>query len=418
MKNLKSENTSKYNDYESEQLQAFSLFLFVWIFFWFAALFVIFWRGQIYEQPHPLDTFFPGPVTRGGDLFLLWDRWQFEGFSKSGAAHLYFPLAYLPIHLLVNFNPWNALFIFYASVLLPLLFIISKFLSSKSIGKLNQANITFVLLCNYPILFMLHTGNLEGLVFLFIFLSFIFSLNNRDSAAAFAIGLAIAFKGIPILMLPFLFNGRAVSTRWQILKISAGTAVFSTLFSMFVLPYGRNVRLVLHNTIESQKIYNEMMVFGQSGIYFGHSFLNGIHAVFGLSVMNSNLWVLLVAFCGMTLLGVVTIFNHRHTITSWKFAALLACISCFFTPTSTDYKLMYFLPAIAMFCTKKGKLNLLEKFSAVILALIISPKPWFVLPKDSNLSAAEWLTPILIFVLMVSLLADMFRSTDRPIIKV
>ncbi len=414
--NLKARKLDEACNYENDELQAFSLFSFIWIVFWIVALFVIFWRGQIYEQPHPLDTFLPGPVTRGGDLFLLWDRWQWEFFSKPGYAHLYFPIAYLPIHLLTNFNPWNALFIFYASVLIPLIYQIQKFLASENISRLNRANITVVLLFNYPFLFMLHTGNLEGWVFLFIFLSFFFSLKKQDAAAAISIGLAIAFKGIPILMIPFLFNGRVASSRWRILRIACRTAAFSTLFSMLVLPFGMNPLMVLHTTMESQKMYTEMMVYGQSGVYFGHSFLNGIHAIFGLSVMNSNRWVLFVTFCGLALLAAVTVFNSRFVITNWKLAALLACISCFFTPTSTDYKLLYFLPAIAMLCTRRGQLGWIEKFSAVSLALITSPKPWLVLPNDDHLNAGVWLTPILILLLMVCLCADIFRSQGRPII--
>lgn len=383
---------------------------------WIIALFVIYWRGTIYGQPFPLNTFLPGPLVRGCDLFLQWDRWQVEFFTRPGYGHLYFPFTYLPVHLLTKFGPWNALFIFYASVLLPLIYPIKKVLNQGKIRGLNQANIALILFFNYPVLIMLYTGNFEGWIYLFIFLSFVFSLKNQDSAAAVSIGLAIAMKGVPILMIPFLFNGRSVTKCLRILGITSRTVIFSTLFSMLVLPYGRNISMVFHTTLESQKAYRDMMVLGESGIYFGHSFLNGVHAIFGLSVMNSNAWILIMAVLGMCLLGVLVLVNFRRTFVNWKFAALLACISCFFVPTSTDYKLTYFLPAVALFCVKRGKLTSFEIFCGVMMALIISPKPWGVLPRSDYLNAGVWLTPILICALMVGLCVDIFRSAHKSVL--
>ena len=197
----------------------------------------------------------------------------------------------------------------------------------------------------------------------------------------------------------------------KLLWLTTFSAICSTLFSLLVLPGGlTNGPGVLRNMVRSQDLYRELMIDGAPGVNFGHSLLNGIHAAFGLETLRTADWWLLFAGVGFLVLLGAFLLQNCSDAALWRQATVAACIGCLFVPTSTDYKLIYFIPGIVLFCCSNLKLTRIDVTVGVLVGVIVSPKPWLILPKSDYYNAGVWLTPILMSIVLVVLLIDALRS--------
>jgi len=403
-------------DLESRIPPRVGLVVLVATIFGIVALGVVYVRGMFWNEPFPLNTFFPGPATRFGDFFGSHDAWRRNQFSDVSYAGAYFPATYLFLDLLVDhlIVPYTALFVYFLSVFVGTVAgtkLLLAPMQSRSIGR----GLTYlIVLINYPFLFMAHTGNLEGWTFVLILLAVGNVSAHREERAAIYLGLAIAMKAFPIVFLPLLiFNiGRQRMMR-VVLRVIV-TAAASTILALLILPGGLTSGWsVIRNLLESQAMYKELMVYGDPGTNFGHSMLNGIHAVFGSQVFSTRQWWWLIALIGAAISGLVFVFQHKSRVSLWKVATTAAITGCLFVPTSTDYKLLYFIPAILLFCVTKERIGKFDCVAAVLLVFIISPKPWLVLSRSPYFNAGVWLTPLLMTLLLGLLASDAFRSYLR-----
>ena len=143
------------------------------------------------------------------------------------------------------------------------------------------------------------------------------------------------------------------------------------------------------------------MVTGVPGLHFGHSLLNGIHAVFGMDFLSSGIWSFPIMAIGVlwTIYSLFLIRKLHPPI--WIVFGFLGCSGCIFAPTSTDYKLLYLLPAIILYFkdaeTVAKSLTLIS-----LLVLAIAPKPYWYVGTDAWTNANVWLTPILLIVFQAS----------------
>ena len=377
------------------------------------ALFVIYVRGAFWGQDFPRNSFLPAPVTRFGDFFKNHDHWRRLHFDDISYAGAYFPTTYLFLHFVVNYvgEAYHALFLYFFTVATGVLVSIRLILRSTATFGVNSFLILLITFVNYPMLFMIHTGNLEGWILVLLLFVVANIIRRQNTRAAVFLGVAIAMKLYPAVFLVVLLHRKTSRESINLLLVTTVSALGSTLFSLMVLPGGLTSGVgVLRNMFRSQELYRELMIDGASGIVFGHSLLNGIHAVFGQEVLRTEDWYLLFAGVGfLVLLGVFLLQNSSVSVL-WRQAIAAACIGCLFVPTSTDYKLVYFIPGIILFCCSKIKLSWVDVTVGVLVGVIVSPKPWLILPKSDYYNAGVWLTPILMSIVLVVLLLDACRS--------
>lgn len=385
------------------------LLLAITIFFGVIALVVVYVRGALWGQEFPRNSFLPAPVTRFGDFFGNYDHWRRLHFDDISYAAAYLPTTYLFLHFVVSYlgEAYDALVLFFLTILVGMVYSIRSIIRTTGTSGITGILVFLLLFVNYPMLFMIHTGNLEGWVFVLLLLVVANILREKPRRAAVFLGIAIAMKLYPLVFLAVLLHGRKRNDGVKLLVTTGVCAISSTLFSLLVLPGGLTSGLgALRNMSRSQELYKELMIDGAPGVNFGHSLLNGIHAVFGLEVMRTKDWWLIIAVIGiLALVGVFFLQNCSGALL-WRQAIAAACIGCLFVPTSTDYKLLYFVPGIALFCCIKFELSRVDGLLGIFVVAIIAPKPWLIISRSEYYNAGVWLTPILMVIVLGILVSD------------
>jgi hypothetical protein len=375
----------------------------------FFAVFVIYVRGTVFGEPFPLNTFLPAPVTRFGDFFGNHYRWRLFQFDDVSYAGAYFPAIYIFVDLITSHtaSPYTALKIFLgaqASLTIVLLLV----WSFRVRHRLTGVAIAVIYMTSYPTLFMLHTGNLEGLVFLFVLGSVMSKSFGHHNRSVFLLGIAVAMKFYPIVFLPFILLQIPRRHRLLVTTKLLATSAVATLLALVTLPGGLlNGFGVFQRIRESQHLYKELMVIGDPGTNFGHSLLNGVHAIFGSGFLSSqHFWIPMLV---VLLLSTATLsLLLDHFASEVDVFVLCAVIGCLFAPTSTDYKLLYFFPVLPLVLLCGAPPRRMQSFLLVATLLIIAPKPWGVLERSPYFNAGVWLTPILMTVVLVVLVVSTF----------
>jgi hypothetical protein len=370
----------------------------------------------------PYDTILTNPLSRYGDFFGLSDQWGRTGWSSPGWGMLYLPGTYIPIEFLhrLEIGPYKSVFLLLLSMLLILLAITRNILKLVSFNRTWQILLFCLTLSCYPIWFIYGTANLEGFLLLSIFAAYFYLLRSQNNLAALMIGVAASFKIFPIVFLLVFFSLSKVNYRKIFYYFSLGFIVPNALGVLF-LPGGvlqngfGSIFEILENTVASQKMYTEMMYFSESGTHFGHSFLNGIHSVFG-----ENFWptrsIYLYSSIALLLLGltpvIINLLSHRK-MNLFMISVVTAVIGCLVPPTSTDYKLWYFLPACFVFSFVKNATHI-EKIVFILLPIILVAKPYLHTGVQPWANANSYVTPLIMVLIIFLLIIDsLIHITSR-----
>jgi hypothetical protein len=363
------------------------------------AILIVYIRGYVWGKGEPYNSIMPAPVTRFGDFFGVYDIWRTnEGFGGIGYGASYFPGLYIFVEILylLTKDIWFALkllcffYIFVVSVTV-MLFLRPRGLATSLMG------LTMVLI-SYPSLIAFHTGNFEMLIFVLLLLGAVAAQFEKWHVFAFLIGVATSAKIFPgiFVLAPFVLTSSRVAIQTFLLAVR--TSITFTLFALFFLPGGlsnNGIGNLIKSISESQSMYKDLMVTGVPGLHFGHSLLNGIHAVLGMDFLSSEIWAYPIMAVGVLWTIYALLFIRKLQPPNWIVFGFLGCSGCIFAPTSTDYKLLYLLPAIVLyFRDTEKKTKPLTLISLLVLA--ISPKPYWYVGEDAWTNANVWLTPILL----------------------
>jgi hypothetical protein len=247
-------------------------------------------------------------------------------------------------------------------------------------------------------------------------------LKKKYVVAGIAIGCAASIKFIPILfVLVILF----ITSRRDLLK-SAGSSIISflgiNLIALYFLPSGikqngfYHLSEILKNLNESRNMYFDFMVFSGSGHHFGHSLFNTYHSTFGLENFNSIRTIQALIFAAIVLvlaymylsLRQIKLNKHKEELNYFiENYIFIACILCLFVPTSTDYKLLYFIPPFVVMMINKLSLDLP---SVILILLILVPKPYLSLSENPFNNATNWMTTLCLLCLMFYQIRKKFNS--------
>jgi hypothetical protein len=356
-----------------------------------AAIIFCLYRANVMHEAWPYDSFLP-PLPLFGDFLGVQTEWAQYHFG-AGPGLVYLPAIYLPIDAFVRTVPnfqtegWlsASFFLAAASVVIAL--------TLRRQGLVVGAIGVVIFLIAYPTWFDLITGNLEGWIFVLVITAFLLNSRSRWVGAAVVLGLAIAVKGEPIVFLPCLFVGRSLRDAARSTAVAAGSAIFATVASIGILG-GDSIHEIYERLQAGQAVYRDLMIDTVAGTHYGNSFLNGVHAFFGQDVLPSRRFEDIVGVVVLVSIGTVFLIGLRRHAPMWLMLGLSACAGCLAAPTSTDYKLLYFIPAI-VFLLAEESVDRSWLPGAVILCLIITPKPWGQRLADPFSVASVYVTPVL-----------------------
>lgn len=382
--------------------------LLIWVCFMGLAIYLMYIQGVIHERAYPVNTFLPHPEF--GDFFGIFYQYA-QGLGGVGYGMSYFPALYLPMQLLETLtrNQWQALWISQSLWLVGSLFVI--FLTLRSKGFLVSTVAALVITFSYPSLFAFHTGNIESWVSLLLIVSAYFAIKDSWLVFGILIGVAGAFKGVPLLFLLIPWFICKWRMALKITVISLLTTSMLTLVALVVLPggiinsgFGGAVRAIT-SMRQSQAMYITLMVDGPAGIHFGHSFLNAVHAIWGMGVLTAATWgpFLATVMIGLSILALERLMNLNAPL--WMMFAVIGCLGCLAPATSTDYKLLYLAPAILIFLKSNNNATFLGALPMYMIIFAMSPKPYLRVGLDPFGYASVYLTAAFLIAIPLACIA-------------
>lgn len=420
LKQTKSQSLSKIQGYcartvDTKLSTIFTLFCMLYFF----AFSVIYRRGFLLNYGFPFNSFLPAPVTLGGDFFGVFDIWKLNaGFGGVGYGASYFPGLYIFIELMtmISQDSWFGLKLLWICYLITIS--VLTFLFLRSCGLITSVMGLTIILFSYPSLIALHTGNIEMLVCILLFGGAVSAYEKKWTLFSICIGTATSFKGFPgiFVLAPFLLTNKKAAIKS--LFSSVKTSLFLTSLAIFLLPGGirdkgfGSFSNLVRSLVQSQQMYEDLMVTGVPGIHFGHSLLNGVHAVMGMGFLPSEIWAYPIMAIGVvwTVTSFYLLRNSYPPI--WLIFGFLGCSGCIFAPTSTDYKLFYILPAILLYIRESDSL-LRSKFMICLLIVSIVPKPYLYVGNNQFTNANVWLTPITLLIFQICALSFLLSKKQN-----
>ena len=388
----------------------------------FTAIYV---RTFVFENKFPLNTFLPVPISLGfGDLWASLESWRIFGFSGVGFGSSYFPSTYLFVNFLNLFPLSWAIWILVVLLQISLVIFVNSFIKSGPVLK-RIAILIFLTLCQ-PIFLIWSTGNLEAIVISLLLIAFVAYNKEKFYLFSCLIGLASSIKIFPIIFILILvFKFKPVKFMEYFL-LSMFTFIGSTFFSITFLKGGlldgNSFSSIIKNSNASREMYAVLMFFSDASIPYGHSFLNGIHSIFGMSFLETSTWMFPIAFLISILIFIpILIVAFVKQFEEWKILLILGIWTLVSIPTSTDYRLAYLFPSI-IFILKVKMINRDAVFFLLWIVFIISPKPF--LATDVHplayfqvyFSAFSFIL-IPIFLVISSLISDKSRKQNSNFVK-
>lgn len=383
----------------SDVVVQFSFFLLLY-FIAFGAIYI---RSALGGRDFPWNSFLPGPTNQGTDFFLLFSEWAIHG-GLEGARN-YGPTTYWALEFLsaVTPNPYTAILILRLTTTVVIGAL--SFLLLRSSGFVNSLLATILVMFSYPTTFMIHTGNLESFTLIGLLAAAMAARNGQWRLFSVIIGILGAIKILPLIFMIIvilIFRPRDVIRLWM---LSAAVTIAATAFSLIALPGGlidgglsgllRSIRAIQ----AAFDFYYEFMVVGAPGINFGHSFLNGIHAIWGLQKMPSDDWGnLVVAFFVATAFVGLALLRHVKA-PLWYGVLLTGVVGCIAPPTSTDYKLIYLIPGIILFILEDS-VRPQEVALTLLATTTLVPKPYLYVGLNPFNSATLWITTVTLLMLV------------------
>lgn len=344
------------------------------------AFFAIYVRTFVFDYKFPLNTFLPVPISLSfGDLWASVESWRIFGFDGVGFGASYFPSTYLFVNFLNIFPISWAIWILVLLLQITLIFFINSIIKSGPL--LKRIAILMFLTLSQPFFLIWSTGNLEGIVISLILLAFVAYYRENFYLFSFLIGMASSMKIFPIIFILILAFKCKHFKFAKYLTLSILTFSISTLFSITFLDGGildgNSFSSIMLNSNASRQIYAELMFFSDASIPYGHSFLNGIHSLFGMSFLETSTWMYPIAFLLSIFIFIpCLIVAFVNKFEDWKILLIIGIWTLVVIPTSTDYRLAYLFPSV-IFILKDNKINKESGFFLFWIVFIISPKPFF-----------------------------------------
>lgn len=350
--------------------------------------------GAYMNMGYPYSTFLFDPRDRFHDFLNIY-RATTDLNPFADPVSVYFPFTYMPVYILTFIPPFIAYAVFAAAFLAFLLAAQHRFIPAE--GTIDRVLTMFSLtVLSYPVLFILDRGNLECLVFIFLWLFIYCYKNRRDTAAALFLSFAIAMKLYPGVFCVLFLADR----RWKPLLLTAVSTLVLTIASAALLDGGISASLA--------GMQNNLLIFKAQ--YFES--VNGL-------LYNSSLYVPAVlmaskfAFmdvipkgyplCAIFLFILTAAYVAFREDVFWKRIALLSYMMILLPQISFDYKLIHIFLPLLLFLGSEPRSKFDVAYS-VIFGLLLIPKDYFFLV--GNISINGILNSFLMLAFIGFIIAD------------
>jgi hypothetical protein len=387
-----------------------------WMLLLLTALFIattlfFYWKGMFLKQSFPFNTYLPAPENRFGDYWGVVHGWQVDHFRAAGLGMSYFPGLYLFADFFsrLSFSVSPAIDTVGLSLILFLV-IFSVFVAGYCYANLKAGRITEsatrVVICtflSYPVLFTLHTGNFEAIVFMLLACFATLYQQKKYALSTLPLAWAIAMKAFPAVLLILFIADRKYR---ELLYALLGVAFFC-LLPLLVYPGGilEGAGGYLSRLKASQKMYADVMVMVPSGMHFGHSLVNAVQLMMGNTFPDRTLFFKPYAAFALGFFAVVSAYIVLVERELWKKMTLLVSCMCLLPFTSTDYKLLHFYIPLFMFINSKEK-GRFDGVYIVGLTLMLAPKFFLVIKGNGLMHEHTYIVPALML-----LMTGMIMST-------
>lgn len=130
-----------------------------------AAVVFHYWRAMFYNLQYPLNTFLMNGPERFCDFYGLFGPWLNLHFNNAGPGMNYFPFTFIILEPFTWLKDPYVAVVPFLIIFLLFLFIYSYTNVRTASAILSLQNTVIYSLISYPVLFTLHTANLEGVSF-------------------------------------------------------------------------------------------------------------------------------------------------------------------------------------------------------------------------------------------------------------
>lgn len=366
-----------------------------------------FW-GALRNLNYPANTFLFRPEAMFSDLVDFYVTFSRDGDPYLGTAvnphRVYYPFAYL-VGRSFSIIPANLLNLVQAGLALGfLLYLAHCATAGRRLSVRELLLISASILVSYPFAFAFDRGNPEFLIVGLVALFAALIIRQRWQAALIPLAMAIAMKGIPVVLLLLYVREK------RYLQVAMGT-VLAVLFTVVATGYFLNsTDIVLWGAMWERLFANQHAFinyygYGTEGILFGSS-------LFGLGKY------LLMTFWPMTFGSDVLTLRDTYTFVVLALVALVvvAMLTRRFSPSNSlqllllltillpysagDYKLLVlFVPLVIKMVQQE-----IEVFQLVLYALLFMPKAYFSLSALPEAHISVLVNPILMLILLFSTL--------------
>ena len=361
--------------------------------------------GVYWKMPYPYNTFLFRPDDRFNDFRNLYNQ-----IVQPDAPNLLSHNASRWFQILYVIPAFFALFGLSAD-LATALYLLCFVLAFLWIYRLNLGESTAleswrnVLLCavvSYPFLITLDRANLEGVVFLLVFLFVRAVQRERYNSAMVWLGLAVASKPFPVVFVILL-----------LLKKRFREAVGAGVICLMVSAIACYVRYGTFSPQNAEGLSSYQMTYaiGNEGLYFGHS-LWGVAKMAALGFSHvaqcpADIPDLALVYFGFTtaFFLVMVWWMWQRKPLFWQQVALLVCAMNLLPFVSGDYKLLYLSVPLLLFINEPcgGRR---DGVYCCLFGLLLVPKAYGHVPRFLEASFGIIINPILMMCLVAVILRD------------
>ena len=312
---------------------------------------------------------------------------------------IYFPATYLVFDIFSIFKR-NAALAVYLSIF-GLYFFFYSFSNLRTDRKTVSVQDSLIcLFFSFPTMFVMTTGNVEGVVFLFLSLFIFFYQKEKKILSTFFLSWAIAMKLYPAVFLVLLISDR----HYKEVLYALGFIILLTLLPLLVYDGGFNGGIWNYYSrfMGNLARYNEIFILKGIGIAWGNSLFHAIRILLGPYWPEVSLlvrpWLVSAAFIFL-LLSAYVIFIERIF---WKKVTLLLVAMNTLTFVSADYKLLHLFIPLFLLVNYESE----DRFDygyLFLLSLLLIPKNYFELYNKPGFGIPFVLDP-LIMILIASLI--------------
>ena len=375
-----------------------------------AAIFFHYIMGVYLGLPYPYNTFLFIPQDRFNDFFNMYNLsinlnpYFEEYFIKSN----YFPFANFIFYLFTLIPQRPSFILFTCIFILPMLTI--------NIANLNTQNkygsfmsIVILTFLTYPFLFTVDRGNIEGILFVLLYLFIYFKDKNTFLSLVF-LSFSIALKLYPAVFLILLLAEKKYKE------------IVFTLLGVFLL----SLAAIL--TFKGGLIANALFIISGFGINESGFFLNNAQLLSGVGLFSPakillyalgkffptlaswNGLLKIYSFAALGIFGILAIYIIFIEKMLWKKVALLVFAMLLLPHVSFDYKLILLFVPLILFINSNQRYKS-DWFYMSVYALLLIPKSYYFLPHFTTNSGAQdigigvILNPFLMITMLIVIIA-------------